>query len=626
VAELPGGSRLILGGKWLLASNVGLERADVKLANRGALNGIYPDMQVDRNFDFSVSHPCSSGLDELGLTVRLIDPDGQRRLVSPDMVRITPGVDSGKVSVRTITDMPGKWKFQFVATQGGIERKLGAVQEFAVRSPGLLERAKAWGVVIGVLLVALNIVLLFAARRSAWAWRLATDDKLSTVALRFGTLAVRHMRWAQIWILDLYFQKMKAALKEPARFLPLPLEERDGRLDASDIVAAPPWRNRQIWIQGNSGMGKTSLFKHVTGTHFRDNASSFAAFRRWGCIVVAFSARDFADGGDDKLEPDWVIKGIKGTLAQAGLTFEDEKTLRKILESGTIGVAIDSLHEADRTNAVNAFVRDFASAPLFVTSQMPAEPQFAYWRLPADMRAFTRDLLRLHLNEADTNTVMDRISASGLKDAIRSGYDLRLIIDLVRKDPARAPLPTDRAGLYLAVVNAAWPGGAPDELAEQQLRVAAAAWTMVSGRKPHEDLRRMKPGDGLGDLLERLAMAPEREGRPIRLVRRVGAAYEFVHDQMHAYLAARWFTQDGLEVETLVKMLEASTIWSHPKPARSALWSFIVALLDDARLCALWDKIEEIEEWDSLRRQLKDEAQRRGLAREPAPRLAPEPQ
>ena len=43
---------------------------------------------------------------------------------------------------------------------------------------------------------------------------------------------------------------------------------------------------------------------------------------------------------DDKPEPDWVIKGIKGTLARAGLSFEDDKTLRKILESGTIAVAI----------------------------------------------------------------------------------------------------------------------------------------------------------------------------------------------------------------------------------------------------------------------------------------------
>lgn len=615
-AQLPDGTVLVRGRDEIFRiSHTALEHARVEPADRRTLEGIQPNANRDTIFDFSVTHACSSALDALGLSVRLTDPDGKPRELSSDMVRVTPGVESAKVSVRALIDQPNEWKFQFVSTLGGVDRNIGEVQKIKVASPDWLERVTAWGAGLGVLLLALNIMLLFAARHSPWAWRVATDDKLSTAGLRVGTLVIRHARWAQLWILDLYFQKMKAALKEaPPRFLPLPLKGADGSFAASDVVAAPPWPNRRLWIVGNSGMGKTALFRHVTAMHFRDHPSSFEAFRQWGCIVVAFSARDYADGGDDKLEPDWVVKGIKGTLAQAGLTFEDEKTLLKILQSGTIAVAIDGLHEADRSNAVNAFVRDFAVAPMFVTSQEPGETTFACWRLPDDMREFTRELLRLHLNEADTDTVMARISASGLKDAIRSGYDLRLIVDLVRRDPVHAPLPTDRAGLYRAVVDAAWPAGTLDEVAEQQLRTAAAAWTMVSERKPHEDIRRMKPGDGLGDLLERLANAYEREGRPIRLVRRVGAAYEFVHDQMHAYLAARWFAQEGLSVETLVKMLEASTIWDHPMPARRTLWSFIVALLDDTRLCALREKIEDIEKWDSLRRDLKDEARRRGLA------------
>jgi hypothetical protein len=50
---------------------------------------------------------------------------------------------------------------------------------------------------------------------------------------------------------------------------------------------------------------------------------------------------------------------------------------------------------------------------------------------------------------------MTRISASGLKDGIRSGYDdVRLIIDLARPDPQHAPLPADRRGLYAAVIAA----------------------------------------------------------------------------------------------------------------------------------------------------------------------------
>jgi len=456
--------------------------------------------------------------------------------------------------------------------------------------------------------------LFIAARRSPRAWRLATDDKLETAVLRFGTLAIRHMRWAQTWILDLYFQKIKAALGPPAPFLALPLKRYDAQLQPSDTVVAPPWKHQRLWIQGNSGMGKTALFRHVTSMHFRGNASSFEAFRQWGCIVVAFAARDFADGSEDKLDPGWVVGGIKGTLAQTGLAFEDEKALRKILESGTLAVAIDGLHEAGRTMAVNAFIRDFPSAPMLVTSQEAGEQQFTSWRLPDDMRAFTYELLRLHLGEADADAVMARITSSGLKEAIRSGYDVRLIIDLVRADPAHAALPGDRAGLYAAVVDAAWPAGSREAVWEEQSRTEAAAWKMVSERQPYEDMRRMKPEEGLGSLLEKLADAPERERKSVRLVRRVGPAYEFVHDQMHAYLAARRFTQPEFNVQKMVQMIESSTIAAHPSPTRRTLWNFIAALLDDARLVALREKVEDIEAWDSLRRELKGEAERRGLA------------
>jgi len=115
-------------------------------------------------------------------------------------------------------------------------------------------------------------------------------------------------------------------------------------------------------------------------------------------------------------------------------------------------------------------------------------------------------------------------------------------------------------------------------------------------------------------LLQALADAPEKDGRSVRLVRRVGAnMFEFVHDQMHAYLAARWFAQDGFAVGDLEKMVAGSTIWTQAPDARRALWGFTATLLDDERLMELWARVEEKEEWDVLRRALKAEAERRGL-------------
>jgi hypothetical protein len=238
------------------------------------------------------------------------------------------------------------------------------------------------------------------------------------------------------------------------------------------------------------------------------------------------------------------------------------------------------------------------------------------WRLPPDIREFTFDLLRLYLTAEQAEVVMGRITASGLKDSIRSGYDIRLVIDLVRTDAYSAELPADRMGLYAAVIHAGWPN-VPDETVkqEQQSLAAAAAWRMVSERKPNEEMRRFKPDIDLpANLLIALADAPEKDNRSVRIIRRVGGgAFEFVHDQMHAYLAARWFAQDGFSTAELEKMVAGSTIWTQSPDARRNLWGFAAALLDNKRLIELWARIDDKEEWDVLRRALKAEAERRGL-------------
>ena len=165
------------------------------------------------------------------------------------------------------------------------------------------------------------------------------------------------------------------------------------------------------------------------------------------------------------------------------------------------------------------------------------------------------------------------------------------------------------------MLKAGWPDVPEETRKEQQSLTAAAAWRMVSERKPNEDMRRLKPDVDLpATLLVALADAPQKYERSVRLIRRAGSgAFEFVHDQMHAYLAARWFAQDGFSAAELEKMAANSTIWTQSTDARRTLWGFVVALLDHERLTALWARIANKEEWDVLRRALKAEAERRRL-------------
>jgi hypothetical protein len=190
---------------------------------------------------------------------------------------------------------------------------------------------------------------------------------------------------------------------------------------------------------------------------------------------------------------------------------------------------------------------------------------------------------------------------------LRSGYDVRLVIDLAEADPEGAKLPHDRLGLYRAAVAAAWPKE------DQRLELLqAAAWKLMSERGPNEDKRRLKPDvDAPKDLLEQLEAVRERSGRSIRLIRGAPPYYEFVHDQMNAYLAACWFA-DRTTVAVMKDLLEPTKVWQDGLEAQRTLWSFVAAMLDRARLEALWIFAGDDDRRAVLGRALAERAEREG--------------
>ncbi len=612
------GAVLIRGDKgFFLGPTTPLTLSLVDFPDRGTLDKSSIDPKRDLPIKLSVAHHlCAAGADKLDLKIRVTGPDGKSIDKNPSLSFSKPSIVD--VSIQHRIDKAGEWAFQVISTYGGMERQVGKAQYLSFVSPDAPPWWQGWGPwlakVLPVLLVLANLALFGLARRSPWAWRIATDDGWGTKVLRIATFLLSYFTKLQLWILDLYFGRLRAQVPKPARpFMPLPLTGSDGSLQPSEKVTSPPWSGRRVWVQGGSGMGKTALFRNITEAHFRGHDTAFAAFAEWGCIVVAFAARDFASSGEDKDDPAWVFDAVRTTLSSQGLTFGSNSLLSRFLENGTIGVMIDGLNEVNRTKAVAAFNKRFSDAPMLVTSQQqPGDDRFTTWSLPLDIRIYVKGLLRLYL-PAQAEGVMETITASGLKDAIRSGYDVLLIIDLVR---VGAELPVDRLGLYAEVISKGWPTGSDETQHEQQSRLAAAAWRMVSERKPNEDMRRLRPEVDLApDLLEALAAAPEKDTRPVHLLRRVGGtAFEFVHDQMHFYMAARWFAQDGFSADELEKMAASSTIWMHAPEARHTLWDFAAALLDDNRLMALWSRIDDKEAYDSLRRSLKAEARRRKLA------------
>ena len=303
----------------------------------------------------------------------------------------------------------------------------------------------------------------------------------------------------------------------------------------------------------------------------------------------------------------WVVDCVASVLSAGGLAIEDRGLLRAMLSKGTLAVAIDGLNEAGRGRAVTAFAAEFAAAPMLVTSQEAGEVPFVVWHLPRTISEHVDGLLTLYLGLERGAGLARCLRELRLMEHLRSGYDVRLVIDLAQADPGGANLPRDRIGLYRAAVAAGWPDGD-----DRQELLEAAAWRMVSDRGPAEDKRRLKPDeDAPGDLLEQLEAARERSGRSIRLIRGSPSGYEFVHDQMNAYLAACWLA--GRPAASVMReILAASRLWQDGSEAQRTVWAFAAAMLDRNQLEALWIFAGDDDRRAVLGRVLAERAEREG--------------
>jgi hypothetical protein len=161
------------------------------------------------------------------------------------------------------------------------------------------------------------------------------------------------------------------------------------------------------------------------------------------------------------------------------------------------------------------------------------------------------------------------LAASPVADDIRSGYDVRLVADLVEGGVAAGSLPRTRLGLYDAMLARA---REPDGAAYPVARLCAVAWqAWVAGR------RDLVPGETIApELLEPL----RQEG--VRLVRTQGGArWQFRHDQMRAYLAARWA---AVEEVSPVDLFEATpAIWRLGRSEQQVVWEFFAGLIGPQR-------------------------------------------
>jgi len=569
-----------------------------------------------------LDHPCAFSGNELDLRL-VVKVEGQEHS-NPQATAPRDGTATETSPTFTALvkfDRTGKWTGRL--QQHALE--IGESFPIKVNGQSLLDwiAAKKGILVGGVtgLLALYYIALLIATRWSAWAFRAVTDSFWAH--WRFSPLYVlRHFATVQCWVMEPWFQAVRRSIRDDPRYHDPPVTRPDAPAGGGAALLERLRTKRLVWLHGRSGMGKSVIFQAWKRDYFQANGvrTLRAAVQANGFILIPLQVQQYAmlAPPDVSGPQSWIIEAVRLHLEQSGLSTQDRNLIEAMLRSGRFAIALDGTNEAERDAAIAAFAEQFPGVRMIVTSQSlglavpqgPNSTSWDVWQLPETITDLREGLLKHWLGEGAGVTVAKRIINEGLAGEIVSGYDLRLIEDLVKSDPSGAALPKDRVGLYRAILARARSREGDPLRLDGLMRVA---WTMVIGG------RRDISADDDKALGAGVLAALAQDG--VRIVRPVGTSYQFRHDQMRAFLAASWLVEEIGNIADRKKTMADDGVFRISARDQEEVWRFVALLIVDDDLIAFWHFTnDEPERRLHLRSVLEAEADRRGVTLVRAPR------
>ncbi len=417
-----------------------------------------------------------------------------------------------------------------------------------------------------------------------WAWRVMTDPLWGKFGLWFNFL-LRHSPPSQRWLLRGWFNKTRSHISR-SPYLQTPLTDADGgAISSSDLISKLSPAKR-LWIQGVSGMGKTRLLEEMIADYFCSSdlptpAKTNSAF---GFIPIPIALRNFAAVAVPAVPENWIFDITARTLESAGFNIEDLGLLRSILTSGYFVLILDGANEVDDQGAILQFARRYPNVGLVVTSQTVPDAEdgiFDVWKLPPDIQAAIDPLLKLYLDEERGTAAFNALKSSAIKEDIHSGYDVRLLADLIDGGVTPTALPHSRLALYESMLSSVSSVDGTPYRAEALCEISWKMWA--------EGRRDLTPGQNISEPL----FNPLIEKR-VKIVQTLdGEHYEFRHDQMRGYLAARWAAVHEVSPINLFKKAQPD-IWRIQRGDQQVVWEFFAEMIEPAEGAKIlhWSTLE----------------------------------
>jgi hypothetical protein len=504
---------------------------------------------------------------------------------------------------------PGDWRFQvqIVQTSAG-HREDADVAKLVPLHQGLVERLTTQWKLLTIVAVgcyfAVFTSLLVAAHWQSGALRIIGDPFWSKVGL-LPWLLIGHLPAVQQWILEPWFQRSRAGHPTPRKHLPMPLRDADDRMMSSDELHTRINTGCRLLVQGNSGMGKTALAESLMQAYFTATSLN-EAVRQRGHVLIAINVRRHSPATvDPDKSVDWILQGVAAHFAEHQFVLPDPSIVHSMLRSGRFILLLDGLNEVPgAADAVRRFATQFkGAAGIVATSQSGLSVPFVTLRLPPTMTSHVRGLLELHLGQEAAHAVCQRLESHGLLAHILNGYDVQLLIDLVKdRDIDRVVLPTTRVDLYREVLATM---RHPDGIRAPLDDIQSIAWTMVATQTRAVEVSEIQKGGA--KLFEALVSSK------IPLVQVLGESMEFRHDQMRAFLAAEWLSENSPQVSALIARLLDSPIWKSGRRDQGDLWQFLALIIPVEWVEELWRFAASDPSRGYLQCELQHRAEREGL-------------
>ena len=414
------------------------------------------------------------------------------------------------------------------------------------------------GTVLGAVYFVVVLGLLIGARRSAGCFEWLTDPTFRK-AWAYVAPVLRRSAFLKRWLLERYFQQLKTAHGSDEPYGPVPIEGPDtAPTTTADMLDAVRARGAKAWVRGTSGAGKTAMMRHLLRLYLSEPTLG-DAWKKYGFIPIWIPLRETPGATVPEL--------AHSALRRAGIVFpepsEDGSYFKSLLEADGFLLMLDGVNESPHGDAIAKYATVAPRMRMLVTSQTAPEVNaFDRYTLPRLSEQLVGKLLKLYLGEERGSDLIADLP-DDVRREIDNGYDVRLLIDLVRDG---ASTPRSRIDLYdTALIVATDPSDRP-----VLAKLAWDHWTAGT--------RRFKPDDTLtGDRLEALADSTV----PI-VVRRGAGEYEFTHDRMRGYLAARYALREAPSMDATLARLAGEEVWASTPAEQQSVHCFLAELTRDA--------------------------------------------